>query len=408
MKDSRILKFLLPAILVAATILYFLPQYQRQLSLENPSPQASLKEIANIPAQAPLTLITEPSDGVAPALQAINGAHTSIDLVTYELEDTTIEQALLSAKNRGIHVRVLLDHSSHFGKTPNDAAFAFLQSKGVPVEWAKNYFPITHQKTLVVDNTSALLMTFNFAPQYYNSSRDFGILDDDQVDIAAIEQTFNSDWSGTEELAQNGDDLVWSPNSAQTLLSLIHAASSSLDIYNEEMADTRVTQALEDATKRGVHVRVDMTYGTQWKQALQELSDAGVEVRTYASTASLYIHAKVIVADGARAFVGSENFSAQSLDQNRELGILISRQDIISSIEKTFAADWAGSRPFQPTTQNAAAPADGTIIKLSSSGICHAPGDSSYARTKKFTSYASLQDCLNAGGRMPLFKEVQP
>ena len=40
-------------------------------------------------------------------------------------------------------------------------------------------------------------------------------------------------------------------------------------------------------------------------------------------------------------------------------------------------------------------------VKMSNSGICHAPGSTYYEQTKKFTAFKSLQECLNAGGRMP-------
>lgn len=40
-------------------------------------------------------------------------------------------------------------------------------------------------------------------------------------------------------------------------------------------------------------------------------------------------------------------------------------------------------------------------VKMSNSGICHAPGSTYYEQTKKFTSFKTLQECLKAGGRMP-------
>jgi hypothetical protein len=41
-------------------------------------------------------------------------------------------------------------------------------------------------------------------------------------------------------------------------------------------------------------------------------------------------------------------------------------------------------------------------VKMSSSGICHEKGKSSYyEQTKKFTAYKTIDDCLKAGGRMP-------
>lgn len=40
-------------------------------------------------------------------------------------------------------------------------------------------------------------------------------------------------------------------------------------------------------------------------------------------------------------------------------------------------------------------------VKLSNSGICHAPNTTYYEQTKKFTTYKTLDECLKAGGRMP-------
>jgi len=40
-------------------------------------------------------------------------------------------------------------------------------------------------------------------------------------------------------------------------------------------------------------------------------------------------------------------------------------------------------------------------VKLSRSGICHAPGSTYYSRTENFTPFTTLDACLKAGGRMP-------
>jgi hypothetical protein len=40
-------------------------------------------------------------------------------------------------------------------------------------------------------------------------------------------------------------------------------------------------------------------------------------------------------------------------------------------------------------------------IKMSNSGICHAPNTTYYEQTKNFTPYKTLDECLKAGGRMP-------
>jgi hypothetical protein len=49
----------------------------------------------------------------------------------------------------------------------------------------------------------------------------------------------------------------------------------------------------------------------------------------------------------------------------------------------------------------AGAHAQSEPVKMSKSGICHAPNTTYYNQTKNFTPYPTLKDCLNAGGRMP-------
>ncbi len=40
-------------------------------------------------------------------------------------------------------------------------------------------------------------------------------------------------------------------------------------------------------------------------------------------------------------------------------------------------------------------------VKISKSGICHAPNSTYYNKTKNFTPYKTLKDCLDSGGRLP-------
>lgn len=40
-------------------------------------------------------------------------------------------------------------------------------------------------------------------------------------------------------------------------------------------------------------------------------------------------------------------------------------------------------------------------VKMSKSGICHAPGSTYYDRTKNYTPYPALDACLKSGGRLP-------
>ena len=303
----------------------------------------------NLTKNGTLSIITEPDQGTEPVLRLIQNAKKSIDLVMYQMTDKNIADALIAASKRGITVRVLLN-GGYFGKqedTTTALAYQYLQKAGVPVHWTPASFALTHQKTLIIDNTTALIMTWNFVPKYYPTGRDFGILDTDQADVQAIEETFSADWNNQQISSSLGDDLVWSPTSENDMLLVIKSAKKTLDIYNEEINYETITNALKDAKTRGVSVRIIMTYSTANKPIFTDLVNSGIQIHTYSGTKKLYIHAKSIVADESYAFVGSENFSFNSLNKNRELGIFLQDPKIISSIESTFSTDWQNGKVFK-------------------------------------------------------------
>jgi phosphatidylserine/phosphatidylglycerophosphate/cardiolipin synthase-like enzyme len=58
--------------------------------------------------------------------------------------------------------------------------------------------------------------------------------------------------------------------------------------------------------------------------------------------ATPYIHAKAIVVDGGRVYVGSANFTANSFDHNRECGLLTSDPDAVTPVATTVSSDFSG------------------------------------------------------------------
>jgi phosphatidylserine/phosphatidylglycerophosphate/cardiolipin synthase-like enzyme len=296
----------------------------------------------------PLRLIVEPeAGGSAPFVKLIAGARHSVDLTMYELSDTTVDSALAAAVHRGVHVRVLLNGGYYSGRdSTNASAYAYLHNHGVPVRYTPSTFALTHQKTVTVDGRLSAVMTLNFTSQYYATTRDFAVLDSQLADVKEIEAVFAADWRGESITTTTGTgDLLWSPGASGPILKLIASAHHSLDVENEELADNDDVDALCAAAHRGVNVRLVMTYATDWKPDFARLSGCGANVRLYHGEHPIYIHAKMIVADGARAFVGSQNFSATSQDRNRELGIITRSATIVDGLESTFGQDYAGAGP---------------------------------------------------------------
>jgi phosphatidylserine/phosphatidylglycerophosphate/cardiolipin synthase-like enzyme len=278
----------------------------------------------------------------------INSATTSLDMTMYELEDTTAVNDLIALEHKGVTVRVVLDRQH---QSANGSAYTALTGAGVGVVWSSSAFVYTHQKTITVDAVKSLILTGNLTSQYYTTSRDYGVFDDDSRDVASIEKVFSADYAGTSITPTDGDHLLWSPTDAPSrLLSLINGATAKLDVEELEFSDSTVVNAIVARAKAGVTVRVVLESPSSYSSQVAAIKAAGGTVVGYSDPNGFYIHAKVMVADYGlstqKVEAGSMNISSNSLDHNRELGLILTgtgvAQSVAATVETTFNSDYAG------------------------------------------------------------------
>lgn len=284
----------------------------------------------------------EPGSGYAFLDTAINAARHSIDISMYEFSDQRTEDDLIARARHGVDVRVLLN-ADYEGRSENASAASTLAAGGVHVAWAPSG-TIFHAKYVVIDARAAYVGTGNLVASDYPSTRDFWVEDTRPLDVAAISSTFDADFAHQHSAPRSAGGLVWSPGSTSQLVQLISSAKVSLLVENEEMDNATIEKALTVAARRGVNVKVVMTYSSEWSTALARLEAAGVEVSTL-NESQIYIHAKVICADctasSGTVFIGSENFSVSSLVYNRELGVVTSTLGAVQAVEDAVNADYA-------------------------------------------------------------------
>jgi phosphatidylserine/phosphatidylglycerophosphate/cardiolipin synthase-like enzyme len=134
-------------------------------------------------------------------------------------------------------------------------------------------------------------------------------------------------------------------------LEMIGAAAKTLDIEQFYIADQGgevlepVLEAVKAAVKRGVKVRflVDKVMLKESEKSLPALKEAGVETRVidFKKAGGGVQHAKFFIADGADAYLGSQNFDWRSLKHIHELGLRIKSAKAASDLARIFEGDWA-------------------------------------------------------------------
>ncbi|MCE9585608.1 HNH endonuclease [Candidatus Nomurabacteria bacterium] len=85
----------------------------------------------------------------------------------------------------------------------------------------------------------------------------------------------------------------------------------------------------------------------------------------------------------------------------------------LTGAQKAISGDWtvayqnwknpkSAAKTVQTKSTQTTMPSTDPAVKKSTSGICHARGTRYYASTTHFTSYTTVQACLDSRGRLPL------
>ncbi|HEY2901569.1 MAG TPA: phospholipase D-like domain-containing protein [Polyangia bacterium] len=297
-------------------------------------------------APAAVALRVQPDDGPPPIATLIRTATRTVALEIYLLTDDQVITALADAATAGRAVTVVLEPHPFGAETANHTAHDRLLAAGVDVVWSSARFALTHTKLLVVDGEQAVVMTCNLTHAGLTTNREFAVVDQAPADVAAAQAVIAADRSDRPTTAAPGGRLLTAPENARaSLLALIGGAQNQLDVEMEELSDAGVVAALAKATAAGVTVTVvapaaDQSSAT--KAALARLVAASVRVRTIDAPV---VHAKAIVADQRRLYVGSVNLTAASMDDNREVGIIVEDSTAAARVSATITTDAATGAP---------------------------------------------------------------
>jgi phosphatidylserine/phosphatidylglycerophosphate/cardiolipin synthase-like enzyme len=310
------------------------------------APQASLRPRS----LKELSLLVMPDMGMKPLLSAIQGAEKSIHIEIYMFTDhdqtAQLAQALIDRAKAGVDVRVMFDPHPYTGKPQpgqptnvNDPVMKALSAGGVKVKTANPKFTYTHEKAMVIDGTTAFIMTMNLTNSAFNKNREYAVVDGNPTDVAEVDRIFQADWNQQSVTVQDPNLVVSPDNSRRQILNLIDSAKKTIVLQCEYLTDPQVAAHLGARAKAGVEVEVMLSNQPSNAQESKLLGDQGVSKVEFIKKVTM--HAKMIVVDAQEAYVGSENFTANSLDNNREMGILVQDKAAINTLITTANKDWA-------------------------------------------------------------------
>src|ERR1700742_3642770 len=298
------------------------------------------------------SLIVLPDDSGQPILDAINHATKSIRVKMFVFSDPSLLKAVIDARKRGVDVRIMLNPARRDGKEENADCRQALTAAGIQVIDSNPAFDLTHEKSMVIDDTTAFVQSLNWETENLTTTRDYAVVTSHKHEVQEIAQCFDADWNRDKFDVTEQKHLIWCiGNGRQRLGQLIESAKHSLWLQNERYQDPTIIEHLVRAYSRGVQIRIMARPPHKLKKdkliegvsGLRILQDLGVKIH---KLKHIKLHAKLLFADDMRAIIGSINLAPGSFDSRRELAIEVDDEHIISRIRETLHKDWENSHPL--------------------------------------------------------------
>ena len=306
-------------------------------------------------------LIVLPDDTAQPLLDAIASAKRSLNVRMFLFTDETLLDAVIAAQRRDVKVRVMLNPARRSGESENEGARQKLLDGGVEVRDSHPKFDLTHQKSMVIDDEIGFVESLNWEPRDLTETRDYAVTTTNALEVKQMVDCFDADWNQQDFAPHPDSRLIWCPdNGRQRIADFIDSAKHTLYVQNERYQDAVIIEHLVRAVARGVKVHilakpVHTLKGGKLVEGLgglRILHDVGAKVHR---THHVKLHAKMMLADGKRAVVGSINLAPGSFDSRRELAIETDNPHVIERLEEIARFDWEHSRKLDLSDEAIAA-----------------------------------------------------
>jgi phosphatidylserine/phosphatidylglycerophosphate/cardiolipin synthase-like enzyme len=301
------------------------------------------------------SLIVLPEDTAQPILDAIGAATKTLRIKMFVLSDQAMVNALTAAQARGVQVRVMLNPTRRSGEKENAESRKALTDAGIEVNDSNPAFDVTHEKSMIVDDEIAFVQSLNWDRKNFTETRDYAVLTKHRREVEDIAKCFEADWNREQFDPGPHSRLIWCRgNGRERIAQFIDDARHTLFLQNERYQDTVIIERLVRARLRGVKVHVMTRPPHALKKdkliegvgGLRIMNDVGIKIH---KLKGLRLHAKMLMADGTRAIIGSINLTPGSFDSRRELAIEINDEDVIERLQTIVHHDWGNSHALDLT-----------------------------------------------------------
>lgn len=293
----------------------------------------------NVSSQGATTDVTVMEQAL---LDLLNNAATSIDIAIYDFNRESVRDALISAHNRGVTVRVVTDDEASEENATYKPFYDALKAAGIPVVDDNRPADIMHNKFMVVDGRFTWTGSTNLSDNGFTKNHNNTLL----FDSAAIATAFVEQF---EQMYLNGNfstakapstatsftyntiplEIYFSPedDAISEVMAEVNSATESIYFSIFFLTHNELRDALLAAHDRGVTIRGvwDLLGASNAFSDDEALCEAGIPIKIENYIGKMHNKLMIIDVNGVspRVITGSMNWSAAGDEDNDENTIIV-------------------------------------------------------------------------------------
>lgn len=279
--------------------------------------------------EAPLSLsdhaiyTTPNTDLIKKIAEQIDEAKTQVLVEVYILSEKEIKSALKRAKARGVRVEVILENELYGSDVLSNNSRRELMWSGIEVIAPDHeQFTFTHSKFMIIDD-AYIVSSWNFAYSSFKDNKEFLIIWKNVEVHNYLIRLFEND-KEHKIFREIIPGVFFSPvNARSTIEHAIESAQTSIVLTMQSLADESIINLLESKAQSGIDISICLgdTKKVEWNHKVAaQLIKSGIRV---SAPKKPYIHTKSLLIDGYDWYIGSINYTANSIDRNRELWLYL-------------------------------------------------------------------------------------
>ncbi len=283
--------------------------------------------------------LDDPNNSDKYFFKVVGSATQTLDIAFFDIDDASAAQAILSAKSRGVNVRVVTDSDNLKDKVTNTLprkAIEDFKAAGITVvDDKKSSF--MHHKFMVIDNKAVWVGSTNLTTNSIYEHNNNNVY----IQSAALATNYNTEFTkmfvnndfGPESgqvpnpVVSVGDATIktyFSPygGTQQAVVNEIKKATKSIKFMIFAFTDQNIAQAMIDKKHQGINVEGIFDSCSinkySWYYPLKD-----EQIPTYRDGNQALLHSKTIIIDDQTVITGSFNFSNKAETGNNEDTLII-------------------------------------------------------------------------------------